>query len=469
MVAGDVIGEVRGLMASGVPVHMSGIGGVGMAGLALLLRAKGIAVSGCDLHPGPFSEALRRAGIPVYSGHAVASAADPAGWVIRSAAVRLAQPDLQYALSRGVPIFRRGEVLPALVQSASRSIAVAGTHGKTTTSTLVAQLLHSLQPAWCIGGVSAPYPVPGGDGAGPLVVEADESDGTLAHYTSDVALITNVDFDHMEHFDSVAAFEACFGTFLEKARERVVYCADDARASAVCAAGGNKRLGYGFSADAGVRGVWVGKREMRVLFPDGQETRVDLPASLPGRHNALNLLGALAVCYALDVPEHVWQPAVAGLCLPARRFEVVADRYGMQVVTDYAHHPVEIAAVIRMARELHQGRILAVFQPHRYSRTQALLRDFPAAFCGVDQLVLTPVYAASEMPLAGGNTEDLLRQCESAAGGYATSMVRDLSEAAALVCAEMRAGDLVLVLGAGDVEKVGRMISDVIPSLNGGE
>ncbi len=463
---GNVIATVQDLIASRASVHMSGIGGVGMAGLALLLQSKGIRVSGCDLHPGPFAEGLRAVGIHVDTGHAMEQTRDPVAWVIRSAAVRMEQPDLQHALARGLAIVRRGEVLPALVRASSRSVAVAGTHGKTTTSTLLAQLIEPLQPAWCIGGVSAPYSMPGGDGTGPLVVEADESDGTLAHYVADVALVTNVDFDHMEHFDSVADFESCFQAFMGQARDCVVYCADDARATALGLACGRHTVGYGFSREAAVRGVWSGRRALTVSYPDGHVEQIALPDTLPGKHNALNLLGALAVCFVMEIPERVWRPNIGSLSLPARRFEVVADSCGIQVVTDYAHHPVEIRAVIQMARELHAGRILVVFQPHRYTRTRALLRAFPAAFWGVDQVVLAPVYGASEKPIPGASVKDLQHQFAIEDGVCDAIVAENLEQAATFMAEEMRAGDLILVIGAGDVERVGRMLAQVIPHLN---
>ena len=459
--------EARKQIASGAAVHMSGIGGVGMAGLALLLRSRGLSVSGCDLHPGPFAEGLRAAGITVDYGHACEQSAPPVNWVIRSAAVRLEKPDIQHALSRNLPVIRRGQVLPLLVEASCPSIAVAGTHGKTTTSSLLAQLLLPLDPSWCIGGVSEAFPMPGGAGTGPLVVEADESDGTLAHYTADIALVTNVDFDHMEHFESVADFEACFAAFLGQARDCVVYCADDDRASTLALDSGGAHLGYGFSHDAEVRGFWGGKRELQVIFPDGEKVQLVLPYTLPGKHNALNLLGALAVCYRLQIPEHVWRQALATLSLPARRFEVVADTGDIQVITDYAHHPVEIRAVIRMARELHEGRLLVVFQPHRYTRTKALMDLFPAAFAGVDQLILTPVYAASEKPLPGATSEDLLRAFTAdAAVVCSTVLADDLKQACALLQQDMRAGDLILVLGAGDIDQVAILLAEVIPHLN---
>ena len=471
---GDVQGDggmcdrnalIRELIAVEAPVHMAGIGGVGMAGLALLLRARGVPVSGCDLQQGAFVEGLKRAGVPVCMGHGAEQVAS-VDWMIRSAAVREEQPDVQGALARGLPVFRRGEVLAALVRLALQSVAVAGTHGKTTTTTLVAQLLGALDPSWCIGGVSAAYPMPGGAGAGPLVVEADESDGTLALYAPQVAVVTNVDFDHMEHFPSVAAFESCFRAFLGQAGDAVVYCVDDARARVLGRAAGCRAIGYGFDAGADVRGTWDGSRVLGVAFPGGGVEELALPPALPGRHNALNLLGALAVCYALGVPSGVWRERIAGLRLPSRRYETLAVCGGVQVVSDYAHHPAEIAVLVQMARLQHSGRVLVVFQPHRYSRTLAFGKDFPLAFQGVDWLVLTPVYAASEPRMPGGTSEDLLASFVAADCGYDTVLAGDLAAAADLVLERVRAGDLVLIVGAGDVEGVGRIVADAIRGLN---
>lgn len=455
--------EIRALIAARAPVHMSGIGGVGMAGLALLLRARGVPVSGCDRQAGGFMEGLAQAGIPVVPGHSAAAVAEVA-WVIRSAAVAADQPDVARARARGLPVFRRGEVLPVLVALAGQSIAVAGTHGKTTTTTLIAQLLDTLAPSWCIGGVSAMFPLPGGCGRGPLVVEADESDGTLALYAPDIAVVTNVDFDHMEHFPSSEAFEACFARFMRQAGS-VVYCADDARAAALAQAAEGGTLSYGFAAGADVRGDWLGDARLRVCFPAGVEEDLALPLTLPGLHNALNLLGALAVCHVLGIPAQVWRSAVGGLGLPARRYDVLADCGGVRVVSDYAHHPAEIAVLVRMARAQHHGRILVVFQPHRYTRTRALGAAFPPAFQGVDHVILTPVYAASEQPLPGGTSEDLRQRFATAGHAYTLAWASDLGAAAQQVLAAIVPGDLVLVVGAGDVEQVGRIVADAIRGL----
>ncbi|MFU8779528.1 MAG: UDP-N-acetylmuramate--L-alanine ligase [Kiritimatiellia bacterium] len=467
MMEKDVFGKVQGLVAARVPVHMSGIGGVGMAGLALLLQSRGVPVSGCDLQPGPLVEALRAKGISVDVGHVALQEGAAAGWVIRSAAVQTSRPDIQSALNRNVPVFRRGEVLPVLVALASQSIIIAGTHGKTTTATLAAHLLSSLDPSWCIGGVSEAFPLPGGGGSGPLVVEADESDGTLALYAPSIAVVTNVDFDHMEHFASVEAFEACFSTFLGQARDGVIYCADDARASMLARASGRRVLGYGFGASAAIRGFLGKDGVLRIAYPDGVEIRLRLPGRLPGVHNALNMLGALSICYEMGLPASVWGDLVGALRLPARRFELLAEHGGIQVISDYAHHPAEITVLVQMVRSLHNGRVLVVFQPHRYTRTAALRGMFPLAFTGIDFLVLTPVYAASEDPVPGGTTEDLLREFETCCVPYDTVFACTLEDAAQNILERLAPGDMVLIIGAGDVEKAGRIVGDAIRGLYG--
>jgi UDP-N-acetylmuramate--alanine ligase len=463
------VAMVCAAIASKRPVHMSGIGGVGMAGLALNLQAAGISVSGCDLQRNLFFDGLASSGMSVHLGHDAQFIAPPVAWVIRSAAVREHQPDIAYAREHDIPVFTRGEVLAALVNASHASVAVAGTHGKTTTSTLTAQLLQSLDPSWCIGGISATLPMPGGIGSGPFVVEADESDGSLALYAPTIGLITNIDFDHMEHFDSLESFEASFISFWEQTRECLICCADDARAASMAQQfqhGCCRLLRYGFSPRAEVRGQWD-NGSFRISFPGGECFTCNIPQALPGHHNALNLLGALTICYAMDVPPHDWSATIPLLRMPARRFETLVECGGIRVISDYAHHPAEIAALIQTSLSLPYERVIAVFQPHRYSRTLALRNDFPKAFEGVDHLILTPVYAASEDPIVGGTSEDLLQAFAENTLPMGVELVTGLDEVAQWVLREVRAGDLVLVVGAGDIEKAGRMIADAIRSLNG--
>jgi len=458
---------IEGLMkASSGHVHLLGVCGIGMAGLACLLRARGLQVSGCDPSRPDLADWLGARGIAVLTGHDPAHLAPDVAWLIRSTAVPDREPEVQAARARGIPVLRRGEVLAALLGHYTTSIAVSGTHGKTTTTGFIAQLLRHAgrDPAWCIGGE---VPLLGGVAApgrgGCLVVEADESDGTAARYRPTVALVTNIEFDHMEHFRDVADFENCFRQFLDGATAGVVYCADDPRARALGSqAKSPHRLDYGFSADAAVRG------SDREESPSGQSFaltihgqpcgRIALP--IAGEHHARNALGAFAVGILLGVGIDDLRTAAARFQLARRRFERIAEGRGITVISDYAHHPTEIAAVVGTALRLPHRRLVVVYQPHRYTRTRALGPDFPRAFRGADRLVLAPVYAASEAPLLGGTIWDLYAHfreqaaLDPEAGIPLPRVATSLAEAWGGLRRELQDGDVLLVAGAGDVERV---------------
>ena len=445
-------------------VHMLGVCGVGMAGVAALLQARGFRVSGCDASPNRLADWLRDRGISVLDGHSPAHAAPDVDWVVRSTAVPEDNPEVAAFAAAGKPVFRRGVVLPALLHGRT-SISVSGTHGKTTTTTFITRVLKSagLNPGFCIGGeVAALGGVAGAGGNRILVVEADESDGTAALYEPDIAVITNIEFDHMEHFESVAAFEDCFRRLMANARRRIVYCQDDPRASAL-ASGLPLGVSYGFSAGADIRGAAF--REDRsgiscaVFRGEAELGRISVPA--PGFHNALNSLAVVAVGLEMGLSFDQIRDGLAGVELPKRRFDVVVQTDDIAVVSDYAHHPSEIAALIRAARSRRPRRLVAVFQPHRFPRTLALGRDFPRAFDGVDDLVLVPVYAASEKPLPGGSVWDLYVHFREQARQN-VRVASSLSHAWAYYRRQLRTGDLFLVVGAGDVERVAEWAGDAI-------
>jgi UDP-N-acetylmuramate--alanine ligase len=438
-------------------VHLAGICGVGMAGLALLLKARGFRVSGCDLMVNRLACWLRERGIPVSERHSAAHLNEDVDWVIRSAAVPDSSDEIKAALARGLPVFKRGEVLPALLAGTS-SIAVAGTHGKTTTSSFIAQTLlrAGLAPSFCIGGEVDVLGGVAGIGTGGLTVaEADESDGTLALYQPEVAIITNIEFDHMEHFASIEAFEACFRSFVRQTRRRIIYCIDDTRAARVCS-GEPLGLSYGFSSEASLRAFITEEAatssRFDVLFR-GQALG-SFTVSAPGRHNVLNMLACMAVGIEYGLDTGLLREALAHVTLPRRRFERIIERDDLVVISDYAHHPSEIAALVKTARQLNRSRLFAVFQPHRYTRTLALGANFPAAFEGVDEVVLCPVYAASEAPLPGGSIWDLYAHCRKA-GLQRVSVASSLMNAWQYCRDQMRLDDLFLVIGAGDVERIG--------------
>ncbi len=439
---------------------MLGVCGVGMAGLAYLLARRGWRVSGCDAHLGPLAAWLCEAGVAVSDGHDAAhlDADGGAGRVIVTPAVSEREPELAAARARGLPVFRRGEVLAELV-SASRGVAVCGAHGKTTTSCFTARLLQGLgeRPDWCIGGATRALGGVAGCGAGGLlVVEADESDGTLALYRPAVTVLTNIDLDHLEHFEGEAALVACFRQAVVQTREGVAVCSDNERAREVARSASVPVLTFGFGEEARLRAADVRVEpdalSFELLFDGASAGRVRLGVS--GRHNALNALGAAAAALLLGHSAEAVAHALPAACgeLPGRRFEPVAEAGGIRCVADYAHHPAELRAAVEMARVQRPSRLVAVFQPHRYTRTRALGAEFPASFAEADEVLLLPVYAASEAPLEGGESGDLYAHFRDAGwDARKIRLARSLEEAWNYLRQTLRAGDLLLIAGAGDV------------------
>lgn len=405
-------------------IHLIGIGGVGMAGLAVLLKARGHEVSGCDLKATPRTRWLESQGIPVFVGHSPDHLKD-ADEVIVTPAVARDNPERQACVN---PRFR-GEVLADLVNSTD-GIAVCGSHGKTTTATWIAKLLQALgeSVSWCIGGETGAFPVAHAAASGPLVVEADESDGTLALYRAKTLVVNKCEYDHPDHFKTEADYFACYETA--------------------------KR-----NAEAVIESESLDCSMVRTF-----ECSNGLP-----EHNLKNMRAAVEVAlrrgHAMTDIAKALPQIVAKL--PDRRFERVWPQSNNQTVersnhllvyTDYAHHPTEMACAVGMARQICRGTLRVLFQPHRYSRTKALLRDFPAAFEGADEVVLCPTYAAFEHPVEGGDIADLYRACRERfnaetrrRGEVSLFLSRSCDEAWEHALNSMREGDLTLLLGAGDI------------------
>ena len=405
-------------------IHLIGIGGVGMAGLAVLLKARGHEVSGCDLKATPRTRWLVSQGIPVFVGHSPDHLKD-ADEVIVTPAVARDNPERQACVN---PRFR-GEVLAELVNSTD-GIAVCGSHGKTTTATWIAKLLQALgeSVSWCIGGETGAFPVAHAAASGPLVVEADESDGTLALYRAKTLVVNKCEYDHPDHFKTEADYFACYETAKRNA-ETVIESE---------------------SLDCSMVRTFEGSN------------------GLP-EHNLKNMRAAVEVAlrrgHAMTDIAKALPQIVAKL--PDRRFERVWPQSNNQTVersnnllvyTDYAHHPTEMACAVGMARQICRGTLRVLFQPHRYSRTKALLRDFPAAFEGADEVVLCPTYAAFEQPVEGGDIADLYRACRERfnaetrrRGEVSLFLSRSCDEAWEHAFNSMREGDLTLLLGAGDI------------------
>ena len=419
--------------------HFLGIGGVGMAGVAFLLKAQGRSVSGCDLYSTPRTRWLEECGIPVAVGHSAAHITPAIHELIVTPAVPPDNPEIAAARAADLTVRSRGEVLASLVNAAD-GIAVCGTHGKTTTATFITRLLQNLgaSPSWCIGGETGAMPV-AGVGTGPLVVEADESDGTLALYRPRTLVLNAVDFDHLEHFNSKDDYFNCYRAAIRQTSGTVIVCADHPQALAL--AEGNA-VTFGFAPEAQVNAAdWP-----------------DIPVL--GRHNVANALAAIAVALSRGFTREQISAALpdAVAALPDRRFELVAESNGVRVYTDYAHHPAELKCAIDMARALHPARLRVMFQPHRYSRTKALRDEFPPAFAAADEVVLAPVYAAFEEPIPGGDITDLYaafggQTPHDGTGGQSPCVIwaRSLDEGWQHLLRTARPGDILMLLGAGDI------------------
>jgi UDP-N-acetylmuramate--L-alanine ligase/UDP-N-acetylenolpyruvoylglucosamine reductase len=439
-------------------IHILGICGTFMGGLAALAREAGHRVTGCDagVYP-PMSDQLRALGIELIEGWGADQLALKPDLFVIGNVVSRGNALMEAILDAGAPYTSGPQWLAEHVLQGRHVLAVAGTHGKTTTTSFIAQMLAAAgrEPGVCIGGEVRPLGGCAGAGCGDtLVVEADESDGTLALYAPDFAVVTNIEFDHMEHFASVEAFENVFRAFAARTRRAVIYCSDDPRARRVCRES-PRAIAYGFGEAADVQAADAAFADGGLAFTlvrGGQPlTRLTVP--VPGRHNVLNALAAAVLGLELGLTPEQVRAALARVELPRRRFDRLADRDGVLVISDYAHHPTEVAALVRTARQVETRRTLAVFQPHRYTRTLALGAEFPAAFEGLDEVVLAPVYAASEKPMAGGSVWDLYAHFR-AQGRGPVAVASSLPNAWAHLRRRLCAGDRLLVIGAGDVETV---------------
>ncbi len=439
-------------------VHLLGVGGVGMSGLAAFLQARGFTVDGCDLLTNRYTAWLETQGIRVLNGHDPAHLEPAPDWCVRSTAVPLTNPECEAAQAHGIPLAQRGAVLAALLRS-EYAVAVSGTHGKTTTTALTAHAVRAAcgDPTFFVGG---DWEAPGrvfARGTYPVTIaEADESDGTLAHYHPAIMVLTGIDFDHMEHFADETTFVEVFATVLRQTKERVIYCRDDPRLCALVAQRPDVGISYGLHPEAqwGATDCVVAGHTTTFTLLRAGEALGRYTLSLPGVHNVQNALAALCVVDQLQGDVMRAADALRTFQPVRRRFERVGHWQRVPVYSDYAHHPTEIKALLEAARGLGHRRILAIFQPHRYTRTRALGAQFPAAFAAADWVVLTPVYAASESPLPGGTTEDLAQWFEQTPDHPAYECAPDLEAAWQRFTEEARPGDVLLLVGAGDIEQL---------------
>lgn len=454
-------------------VHLVGVGGAGMSVVARLLAARGVPVQGSDAQGGPALEALERDGVRVWVGHDAAHVAGASTLVV-SSAVRESNPELVAARATGLTVLHRSQALAALMEGA-RAVAVAGAHGKTTTSAMIAVLLDhaGLEPSFAIGGTvrTADGALPGGRlGAGDvLVAEADESDGSFLNYRPWVAVVTNVEPDHLDHYGSTQAFEGAFAAFASRVRPggALVVCVDDPGARRLAErhrATGGVVVTYGTDADAQVRvedyrALDEGSASVVVVQEvAGVSARLPMHLLVPGAHNALDAAAAVAVAILAGVEPAVAVAGVGRFVGTGRRFEPRGEAGGVRVVDDYAHHPTEVAALLRATRPVAgEGRVLVLFQPHLFSRTRAFASEFAAALDLADDVVVTGVYASRE-DLDPSVTGELITSRMAGPVRY----VEDRTQAAVAIARAARPGDVVLTVGAGDVTELGETILRVL-------
>ena len=443
-------------------VHFVGIGGVGMSGIAEVLCTLGYQVSGSDNADNATTRRLASLGVTVYRGHAAANVLG-ADCVVVSSAIRQDNPEWMEARAQRIPVVPRAEMLAELMRF-RRGIAIAGTHGKTTTTSLTASVLGEggLDPTFVIGGkllaAGANARLGGGDW---LVAEADESDGSFLRLNPAIAVVTNIDADHLENYGGdFARVQAAFAEFLHRLPfyGLAVLCIDDPEVAALAAETPRHVITYGFSPDADVRAEDAVQKgpamQFTLCLPDGTRTPVTL--ALPGRHNVQNALAAAAVSWQLGVANDAIARALAAFAGIGRRFNLLAELTTpqgatVQLVDDYGHHPKELEAVFEAARGgWPDKRLVVAFQPHRYSRTRDLFDDFAAVLSSVDALVLTEVYPAGEAPIAGADAKALARSIR-ARGRIDPVVVGGPADLATVLPDVLRDGDLLLLMGAGDI------------------
>ncbi len=450
-------------------IHFVGIGGIGMSGIAEVMHNLGYQVQGSDIADSYVVEGLRKRGIAVAIGHASDNVGN-AAVVVTSTAVKRGNPEVEAALERRIPLVRRAEMLAELMRLKS-TVAIAGTHGKTTTTSLVAALLDAggVDPTVINGGIINNYGSNARLGASDwMVVEADESDGSFLRLDGTIAVVTNIDPEHLDHYGSFDAIKAAFVEFIENVPfyGAAILCLDHPEVQDIIPRIRDRRIiTYGFSAQADVRGTNIvpgpgGNRfDVVARDRDGNSRTIEgITLPMSGRHNVQNALAAIAVAIHMGVDDAKIVSGFVGFAGVKRRFskvgEIAMGDGVATVIDDYAHHPVEIRAVLSAAREgAGAGRVIAVVQPHRYSRLGAHMDDFQQAFNDADMVFALPVYAAGEAPVDGVSSDALVAGLRKR-GHRNAHVVTDAAALAAALAGDVVAGDMIICLGAGDITKV---------------
>lgn len=451
----------------GTTVHFIGVGGAGMSALALVLAQRGATVTGSDLKESRYTRALRAAGVHVMVGHAAENVGTP-DVVVVSTAVPPNNPELMVSLDRGLDVWPRAKMLAHLAGE-QPTVAVAGTHGKTSTSSMIVWMLREMgeDPSFCIGGIVDGIDTNACSGeGGSYVVEADESDGSFVYLAPHIALVTNIEADHLDHYGSLEEIERVFAEFMDRTNEDgvLLLCGDDRRLVEIGRESGRRVVTFGRDASCDYRYV-IERREnigTRFTVYAGDAKVCETAVATPGEHMVSNATAAIAVSQILGLDAESAGRALATYRGVRRRFDHVDSVAGVTIVDDYGHHPTEVAATLGAAAGLGYERLVVVFQPHRYSRTEAFATEFGRAFDHADRVVLMDVYSAGEPPIPGvsGRTivESILERRPHAQVAYLPhrdSVVPYLSRV-------VRPGDLVMTVGAGDVTTLGPELADAL-------
>ncbi len=439
-------------------VHFVGVGGIGMSGLAEILRTLGFDVSGSDLREGENTKRLERLGVVIHVGHRAPNV-QGADVVVYSSAIKADNPEIVEAHDQGTPVIARAEMLAELMR-VKHGVAIAGSHGKTTTTSLVATVLRAagLDPTVVVGGRMAALGSNARLGAGDLLVaEADESDGSFLRLTPTIAIVTNIDPEHLDHYGDFAHLKDAFVQFVEQVPfyGLAVLCLDHPTVQEILPRVKRRHVTYGLSpqADYNARDIVFKGLETSFTVYKGRQELGEFTVCMPGVHNVLNTLAVVAVADELEVPLDVMKDALRTFGGVARRFSVVARPRGIALVDDYGHHPQEILATLAAARNAYPGRVRVAFQPHRHTRTAHLFGEFARAFNNADQVFVTDIYAAGETPIDGIDGEKLARAIRDH-GHHDVSYVGNRAELASMLAEVAEPGDVVISLGAGDINRI---------------
>jgi len=452
-------------------IHFIGIGGVGMSALAEISLEQGKTVTGSDLRLSNLTDKLVEKGVKVFSGHDASHISSDTDIVVRSACIRDSNPEVERAKALNIPVISRSEMLKSVLESADTSVVVTGTHGKTTSSALISYITEKCgkDPTVLVGGVIEHF---GGNAkCGRLdfvVAELDESDGFFRNVAVKYAVITNVEREHIENYGSMENLISAYGEFINRIDPHgiFVFNGEDPVLRDISFQSRAKKIDFGIDGDFkyAARDVSFDRSISFGLVKDGKAVG-NISSRLLGRHNVMNILGVTALCMEMGMGFSEVAEAVSGFKTVKRRFDLVGNVGTIEVFEDYGHHPTEIRSVITAARNYTRGRVIAVFQPHRYTRTMDMADDFAKCFYGADVLILTDIYSADEDPIPGVGTADIIKKMDTKR--FELVKLMDKDGIADFLSAKVRDNDVVMVLGAGNIREIAGPLVEKIKKVRG--